>query len=81
MGYLIGQIEPRGPFIDVTIMTSSHRVAALKARDLHCPPPVTVQALIDARASGCAIDSFVISQLGLSLDGSVWIHTPSNGTS
>jgi len=50
MGSINGRIEPKVPFLDVTLMQTSQHVARLKASRLPAASPVTVRALIDTGA-------------------------------
>jgi len=77
---ITGQLEPRGAFIDSTIMATHFQVSTMKTMGLVCPAPVTVRTLIDTGASGSVLDPSVISQLNLTLVGSVLVHTPSTGS-
>ncbi len=81
MGKLTGKLEPRGPFIEIKVIATPQRVAVLKKAAKSYPAPLTIRALLDTGASGSAIDSTVISALGLTPTGSVLIHTPSTGSS
>ena len=73
-------IQPQGPLIPVSIWISEPRLQALQKAGQAPPPIVNATLLIDTGASGTAIDSTVIAQLGIQPTGSIPIRTPSTGT-
>lgn len=77
MPFLDAQIGPDGPVISVAIGFSGPRSAFLQASGGTIPTPVMVRALVDTGASGTAIDSSVVTALGLAPTGSIPVHTPS----
>jgi hypothetical protein len=79
MGTISGRLEPRGAFVEVTVSVTPQRAAMLGAAGLPIPAPLTVRALIDIGASGCALDNTVIRGLNLTPTGKVLVHTPSTG--
>ncbi len=80
MHVLKGRVHGRGPMIDVKVMQSSQRVAALKQANLPYVHPVTILGLLDTGAGCSALDRGVIRTLGLNPTGMIKIHTPSTGT-
>jgi hypothetical protein len=80
MHVLKGRISKLGPMIDVKVMQSSQRVAALKRARMPYTQPVTVLALLDTGAGSSALDRQVVTSLGLGPTGIIKIHTPSTGT-
>lgn len=79
MPTLTGRLIPYGPIIDLKVMQTPQRVAALKRAGQSYTSPVSVTGLIDTGASGLALDFRVISGLGLQYRGVAHIHTPSTG--
>jgi hypothetical protein len=79
MPILTGRISPEGPTIDIKVMQSPQRVAALKKANRPFASPSTVVGLIDTGASSSALDRIVIAGLDLQHRGVVSIHTPSTG--
>jgi hypothetical protein len=65
MPTLVGSIGPWGPIIDVKVMQSNQRVAALKKAGRPFSSPYIVRGLIDTGASISALDVDVIRALGL----------------
>lgn len=80
MGRLEGVLTERGPMVDVKLMLTAQRVAALKRAGRPFPQPMTVRALIDTGASCSAIDRNLARGLDLQPSGIVPIHTPSTGS-
>jgi hypothetical protein len=79
MPILKGKLGAYGPVIEVKVMQSHQRIAALKKRGMAFPQPVTVLGLIDTGASCSALDINIANQLGLECRGIISIHTPSTG--
>jgi hypothetical protein len=79
MRTISGRIEPRGPFIEATVMASPQHVDQLKALHLPVPSPAIVRALVDTGASSCVLDSGIISRLGLIQTGKTLVHTSTTG--
>ena len=73
-------IGPDGPIVDVGIAISGPRQTAMRAAGINVPMPVMTRALLDTGASCTAIDSTVITKLGLQPTGTTLLHTPSTGT-
>jgi len=80
MPILTGSISPRGPIIDIKVMQTSQRVEALKKAGQKYNSPVVVLGLIDTGASISALDSGIITSLGLTPRDKVSIVTPSTGS-
>lgn len=80
MPVLTGRIDPHdGPIIEVKLLQSPRRVAALRRDGLGFSAPVEVAAPLDTGASCSAADRSIIQRLGLSQHGTANIHTPSTG--
>jgi hypothetical protein len=80
MPVLSGRVDPRGLLVDVTVMLTPQRVAALKKTGHPFAGPVPAVGLIDTGASGSCLDLGVLGRLGIQPTGSAAIHTPSTGT-
>ena len=80
MGRISGRIDGRGAFVELKVMASPQRVAALKRAGRAFAQPMTHLALIDTGASNSVIDVRIAADLGLVPTGRVPIHTPSSGT-
>lgn len=79
MPVLTGQIALFGPTIEVKVMPSPQRVAALKKAGQAFAQPITVIGLVDTGASCSALDRTIITRLELEFRGATPIHTPSTG--
>ena len=79
MPSLTANIQPNGPIIQVAVLVSNPRRAALQASGQPVPQPVFVNGLIDTGASCTCVDPTVITQLRIPATGSVPIITPSTG--
>lgn len=77
MPHLSGQITPWGPLINVVVVVSAPRAAALTAAGQPFPTPAVARLVVDTGASLTAIDATVLKQLGLTPKGKTPIHTPS----
>jgi len=80
MHVLKGKMTELGPMVDVKVMPSSQRVAALKKAEMPYPQPLTVIGVLDTGAGCSCLDRTVVQQLGLDPRGIIRIHTPSTGT-
>jgi hypothetical protein len=80
MHVLKGKVTELGPMVDVKVMPSSQRVAALKKAEMPYPQPLTVIGVLDTGAGCSCLDRTVVQQLGLDPRGIIRIHTPSTGT-
>jgi predicted aspartyl protease len=79
MRSITGRLDPRGPFINITVMPTNQHVARVRAAGRPVASPATVRALVDTGASCCALDRHVVSQLGLIQTGRTPIHSPTTG--
>ena len=79
MPLLTGLIGPQGPMIEVKVMQSPQRVAALKKAGRPYSSPAVILALLDTGASTTALDRFVVAGLQLDFRNVISIHTPSTG--
>ena len=79
MPILTGPIGRLGPMINVKVMLTHQRVAALKKANLPFTPPRIVMALVDTGAGCSGLDHQLIASLGLEFRGLTRIHTPSTG--
>lgn len=75
-----GDLQARGPTIDVSIAVTAAAEAAFTAAGETLPPPVPVTALIDSGATGNAIARGVAQQLRLQPVGVVNVSTPSTAS-
>jgi len=69
------------PMINLGVMVSAARRAALQAANLPIPAVQAVRGLIDTGASHTCIDPSVFQALQLQPTGSVPMHTPSTAGS
>jgi hypothetical protein len=65
--------------INMVVMVSAARRAALQAANASIPPPQQIRGLVDTGASHTCIDPTVFLALQLQPTGSVPMHTPSTG--
>jgi hypothetical protein len=80
MHVLKGKVTKLGLEIDVKVMPTSQRVAALKQAGLPFPQPMVIVGLLDTGAGCSCLDRGVVQGLGLDPRGVTRIHTPSTGT-
>jgi hypothetical protein len=73
-----GDLQARGPIIDVSIAVTAAADAALTAAGQAIPPPIQVTALIDTGATGSAIARGIAQQLGLQPVAVINVTTPSS---
>lgn len=72
------QIDPSlGPVLEVVVMPSQPRQAALKAAGHPMPPNQKATFLVDTGASCSCVDNRIIQALGIPATGSTNIQTPS----
>ena len=64
------------PIINLIVMVSAARRAALVAANTPVPAPQTIRGLVDTGASNTCIDPSVFQALQLQPTGSVPMHTP-----
>jgi Aspartyl protease len=67
------------PIINIAIMVSAARRAALVAASTPIPNVQSVRGLVDTGASHTCVDPTVLQALQLSPTGSIPMHTPSTG--
>jgi hypothetical protein len=79
MPILTGSIGPWGPTLDLKVMQSTQRVAALKKAGRPYSSPAILLGLIDTGSSLSALDTGIITSLGLAPRNFVSLHTPSTG--
>lgn len=79
MRAISGRIEPHGAFATITVMATDQFVATLKKHGRRPPAPISVRALIDTGAGCSALDSGIITRLGLIQTGVDQIHTATTG--
>lgn len=70
---------PLGPLIDLYVAVSTPRYLVLKAQGGALPPPVLAKGLVDTGASHSAVDSDIVTALGLSPKRIAKVVTPSTG--
>ncbi len=70
-------ISPTGPLLQVNVMVSQARQAALQKAGQPIPPPVLATLLVDTGATCTNLDDKIIAALHLQPTGSVPVHTPS----
>jgi hypothetical protein len=80
MRSIVGTIERGGPFAQMTAMAPHKFVEQLRKAKLPVPAPITIRVLLDTGASESAVDSHIISRLGLLTTGRAKIHTPTSGS-
>jgi hypothetical protein len=79
MRLITGKIDPRGIFIDATIMATPPHVAAIRSRNRPIPQPAIARTLVDTGAASCVLDSTLIHGLGLIPTGKTLVHTATTG--
>lgn len=65
--------------MNVAVVVSAPRLAALQAAGVPQPAPANGMFLIDTGASHTMVDATLIQQLGITPTGVIPIHTPSTG--
>lgn len=69
-----------GPILPVGVSVSRARREALLASGENVPPIVSVRALVDTGASCTCVDPSVLQALSLPATGTVFLYTPSTGS-
>ncbi|NQU19863.1 MAG: hypothetical protein HQ567_01165 [Candidatus Nealsonbacteria bacterium] len=77
MPFVTASISPEGAFFQIALAVSGPRSRVMEAAKEDVPPPVVTRGMVDTGASGTAVDTSIIKQLGLTPTGMVSMHTPS----
>jgi hypothetical protein len=76
---LTGKVSPWGPTVNIKAMQTNQRVEALKRAGQNFSSPMVVLGLMDTGASVSALDTQIVSSLGLAPRDIILIHTPPTG--